>query len=59
MEKSAYSIAPSDAHPLIKQIANFVLKEKGGAGFVRAFIEKIIQFEKLKKDQIYELISNC
>lgn len=36
------SIAPSDAHPIIKEIADVVLLQKGGDGFVREFVESLI-----------------
>ncbi|OVE81641.1 hypothetical protein BVY03_03305 [bacterium K02(2017)] len=35
-----FSVAPQDAHVEIQKIANRVLPEKGGEGFVRAFIEE-------------------
>ena len=49
MKKAGYSYATFDAHDTIKEVASYVFKEHGGNGFVRAFIEKIIGFEKLTK----------
>ena len=40
--KLGTSMAPSDAHYLIREEANLVLESKGGQGFVREFIEKLI-----------------
>jgi len=47
MKISGYSIAPSDAHPLIKQRADLVLPSKGGEGFVREIIERIIGLDQM------------
>jgi 3-deoxy-D-manno-octulosonate 8-phosphate phosphatase (KDO 8-P phosphatase) len=59
MKKAQYSIAPSDAHPRIKEIASLVLPQKGGEGFVRAFIEQFFSINSLCEEELYELISNC
>ena len=50
-----YSVAPSDAHDLIKRNADLVLKEKGGDGFVRKFIELLIGLNKLQEKEIIKL----
>lgn len=52
MQLSGFSVAPSDAHPLIQQQANLVLQQKGGEGFVRAFVEKLLGIEQLSIDQV-------
>ena len=57
MQLAGLSVAPSDAHVLIKNISNIVLDEKGGQGFVRKFIEKFIRIEELSPDKLKELIS--
>ncbi len=36
------SVAPSDGHPIIRNQVDLVLKERGGEGFVRAFIEILL-----------------
>jgi YrbI family 3-deoxy-D-manno-octulosonate 8-phosphate phosphatase len=59
MRLAQYSIAPIDAHSMIKDIASCVLPEKGGEGFVRNFVEKLINLENLSKEKIDELIFNC
>ena len=51
-----HSIAPSDAHELIKKNASLVLSQRGGHGFVRAAIEKIINLENMSLEEIYNLI---
>ena len=37
-----YSIVPIDSHPAIKEIATVTLNKKGGEGFVRDFVEKLL-----------------
>ena len=50
------SIAPSDAHKLIKEKATLVLDKKGGEGFVREIIEIILNFDAIALDELQELI---
>ncbi len=50
-----YSVAPSDAHELIRKNANLVLEEKGGDGFVRKFIELFIRLNKQREKEIIKL----
>lgn len=59
MLKAGLSVAPNDAHEEIKKISHYVLPVKGGNGFVRAFIEKLINFENFTMEEKIELISNC
>ena len=42
-----YTFAPSDAHSMIKQCATHVIDAKGGDGFVRLFIEKILGIDTM------------
>lgn len=57
MDCAGFAVAPSDAHSKIIEIADIVYKERGGDGFVRAFIEDLLGIKKLSKERIYELIS--
>ncbi len=59
MRKAGYSIAPSDAHPFVLKIAHIILPQRGGEGFIRAFIEKLLKIDSLSTEKIDELISNC
>ena len=59
MSRAGCSIAPSDAHFLIKNVASLVLNEKGGEGFIRSFIEKLLRLDNLTEEEINELVSNC
>ncbi len=50
-----FSVSPADAHPIICKIADVVFKERGGNGFVRAFIENLLQLDKLDMNELMEL----
>ena len=43
MKYSGYSVAPKDAHPSILEIADVIINKKGGEGFIRLFVEKLIK----------------
>jgi len=58
MRLSGFSIAPSDAHPLIQRQANLVLQQKGGVGFIRAFVEKLLGIDQMSIDEIAQLFLN-
>ena len=58
MKMSDFSIAPIDAHPIVKNIADLVLASKGGQGFVREFIEKLLQIDCMEVEDIIELLKN-
>ena len=59
MRQVGFAVAPSDAHPIVKKIAHMVLEEPGGEGFVRSFIEHLLDIKKLTLEEIDEIISNC
>tara|TARA_B100000519_G_C14052939_1_gene348357 strand:+ start:26 stop:499 length:474 start_codon:yes stop_codon:yes gene_type:complete len=46
MKISGITFSPSDSHPSIKSISNFVLKSKGGDGVIREILDFIIQKEE-------------
>ena len=56
MRMAGFSVAPSDAHVIILDQADLVLSQKGGNGFVRAFIELFIGLEKMSVEEISEII---
>ena len=43
MQVAGIAITPSDAHPNIRSISNFVLESKGGEGVVREILDYIMQ----------------
>lgn len=59
MRQAGYSVAPGDAHLKVKEVADLVLNQKGGEGFVRSFVELLLGINKLTKEKLDELISNC
>jgi 3-deoxy-D-manno-octulosonate 8-phosphate phosphatase (KDO 8-P phosphatase) len=59
MQTAGYSVAPSDSHPMVREIAHLVLKQRGGEGCVRAFVEDFLGINQLSKEDINELVSNC
>ena len=58
MRLAGISAAPMDAHPMVKSVANKVYPQLGGCGFVRAFIEDLININKLTEGELDELIFN-
>lgn len=56
---AGFSIAPEDAHPLVKRHASVVLPQRGGEGFVRAFVEQLLGIGEMSLEEIYELVHHC
>ena len=48
MEFAGCSVAPIDAHPIIKNISSVIIDKKGGDGFVRKFIELFLRVDNIK-----------
>jgi N-acylneuraminate cytidylyltransferase len=59
MRHASFAVAPADAHHRVKEIAHFVLPERGGEGFARAFIERLLRINLLTDKELDELILNC
>lgn len=59
MRRCGYAVAPADAHPKVKEVAQRVLEQRGGEGFVRAFVEQLLGINELTGEQVDELISDC
>ena len=55
MDFAGYSVSPIDGHSLIKKKADLVINKKGGEGFVREFIEKIIRIDSLTEKELCNL----
>lgn len=58
LRRAGFSIVPVDAHPRVKREANAVLAQRGGEGFVRAAIERLLRVEKMSLEEIHELVSD-
>lgn len=52
-------LAPADAHPFVRRSADLVLAQRGGAGCVRAFVERLLNIDQLSAEEIDELVSDC
>ena len=59
MQHAGYAVAPSDAHPMVREVAHLVLEQRGGEGFVRAFVEQLLDIKQLTSEEMNEIISNC
>lgn len=53
---AGFSVAPHDAHDKVKQAVTAVLPQSGGEGFVRAFVEKLLNIDDMTLEGIYELV---
>lgn len=56
LERAGFSIVPADSHDRVRRVANAVLLERGGHGFVRAAVEKLLQVETMTTEEIHELV---
>ena len=56
MRLAGFSVAPSDAHEQVQRIASVVLPKRGGEGFVRAFVEKLLDIDNLASEVVHELV---
>lgn len=59
MRHVGYAVAPADAHSKVREIAHLIMKQRGGEGFVRAFIEHLLGINQLSREEIDELVSDC
>ena len=60
LEAAIYSglvIVPNDSHKLIQKEADIVSSKKGGDGFIRDIIERIIDIERIDKDILFKLLN--
>lgn len=58
MRRVGFSVAPADAHYLVRDVADLVMEQKGGEGFVRAFIENLLGINQMTGEEIDELVSD-
>jgi YrbI family 3-deoxy-D-manno-octulosonate 8-phosphate phosphatase len=59
MMRAGFSVAPADAHERVRQIASAVLPQRGGEGFVRAFVERLLGIEHMTTGELNELVHHC
>ena len=58
MRRVGYAVAPADAHRLVLDVADLVMEQKGGHGFVRAFLERFLGIDQLSMGELDELVSD-
>ena len=51
-----FSVAPKDAHPTIKSIANYLSSRVGGDSFVRDFVEQLLEIDSLDQATLFDLL---
>jgi YrbI family 3-deoxy-D-manno-octulosonate 8-phosphate phosphatase len=56
VERAGFSVAPADAHPRVLRAASAVLPQTGGNGFVRAFVERLLDLENMTTEELHELV---
>lgn len=56
MLRAGFSVAPADAHERVRRIASTVLPQAGGNGFVRAFVERLLDIENMTTEELHELV---
>ena len=57
MTLASVAVSPSDAHPLIRQCSTHTFSQKGGEGFVRAFIEDFIGLSNMSEENLISFLS--
>jgi len=48
MEKCGLKVCPSDSHPRIIEISDFVIQKKGGDGVIRSLIEDVFEIDLIE-----------
>lgn len=56
MLRAGFSVAPADAHERVRAVASAVLPQAGGNGFVRAFVERLLDIEHMTTEELHELV---
>ena len=51
-----FSVVPKDAHPKIKKYSQYILEANGGQGFIRLFIENLIQINNMNEINLLEIL---
>ena len=57
MSRVGFAVAPADAHPMVLRIAHLVMDQRGGEGFVRAVIERLLSVDRCSPETLDELLS--
>lgn len=54
--RAGFSVAPADAHERVRRAVSVVLPQAGGNGFVRAFVERLLDLENMTTEELHELV---
>jgi 3-deoxy-D-manno-octulosonate 8-phosphate phosphatase (KDO 8-P phosphatase) len=54
--RAGFSVAPADAHERVCRAASVVLPQAGGNGFVRAFVERLLDIQNMTTEELHELV---
>jgi len=58
LRRVGWSVAPSDAHPIVLEAVDVVLEERGGESFVRRFVERMLGVDHMTREEVEELVSD-
>jgi 3-deoxy-D-manno-octulosonate 8-phosphate phosphatase (KDO 8-P phosphatase) len=58
MRRAGFSVAPVDADPRVRAVASAVLPRRGGHGFVRALVERLLRIDELTGGHLDERVSD-
>ena len=53
MKKVGFSVTPNDGNNMVKKIADYITKAKGGDGAVREITDLIIKAKYGEKEKLY------
>ena len=56
MMRAGFSVAPADAHEKVRRIASATLPQRGGNGFVRAFVEGLLDLQNMTTEEVQQLL---
>jgi 3-deoxy-D-manno-octulosonate 8-phosphate phosphatase (KDO 8-P phosphatase) len=56
IQRAGFSVAPADAHERVRRAASVVMPQVGGNGFVRAFVERLLDIENMTTEELHELV---
>lgn len=56
MEVAGITVAPCDAHPLVRASAKMIIERKGGDSFVRTFIEMLLRVNQMSHQTLFSIL---
>jgi len=58
LRRVGWSVAPSDAHPIVLEVVDMVFDERGGESFVRRFVERMLGVDRMSGEEVDEFVSD-